>query len=79
MYKQIVLTVGILFSIEKWMVNCWKDGPFDAGINVCKYTVRNRGHLGLLLHSPTFNPLSDGKFMAKIFLCEKEWFKIDVS
>ena len=26
---------------------------------------------GLLLHSPIFNPLSDGKFMAKIFLYEK--------
>ena len=59
------------------MVNRWKDGPLDTGIHVCKQGTR--GHLGLLLHSPIFNPLSDGKFKAKIFLYEKQWFKINVS
>lgn len=66
--KSVVKTNGvvILFSVEKWIVNHWKDGPRDTGIHVCKQGTR--GHLELLLHSPIFNPLSDGKFMAKIFL-----------
>ena len=36
--KSVVKTncVVILLSIEKWMVNRWKDGPLDAGIRVCK-------------------------------------------
>ena len=36
--KSVVKTNGgvILFSVEKWIVNHWKDGPLDTGIHVCK-------------------------------------------